>query len=172
LDYNIGRDISKFFYGGYALDGNSTDPKAPNTRHSHTNVARKIVNKHIVGILDTKAVQNNRFKIDHEKTWMVTPVVGSFVFQMQKTNKLINSAQGLKNYYSDVRMIGKHFTVESYSEGGEPYRDEDAIVRRHYTIANAMQKNFYDELVRCLKVEASTNTINRVEHNFNMDLLN
>jgi len=27
LEYNVGRDISKFFYGGYALDGNSSDPK-------------------------------------------------------------------------------------------------------------------------------------------------
>ena len=26
LDYNVGRDISKFFYGSYALDGNGNDP--------------------------------------------------------------------------------------------------------------------------------------------------
>jgi cytochrome b involved in lipid metabolism len=27
LQYNVGRDISKFFYGGHALDGNGSDPK-------------------------------------------------------------------------------------------------------------------------------------------------
>jgi hypothetical protein len=26
LEYNIGRDISKFFYGSYALDGNNSKP--------------------------------------------------------------------------------------------------------------------------------------------------
>jgi len=28
INYNIGRDISKFIYGSYALIGNSNDPKA------------------------------------------------------------------------------------------------------------------------------------------------
>ena len=26
IDYNIGRDVSKFFYGSYALDGNNSKP--------------------------------------------------------------------------------------------------------------------------------------------------
>lgn len=26
LEYNVGRDISKFFYGSYALDGNNSKP--------------------------------------------------------------------------------------------------------------------------------------------------
>jgi hypothetical protein len=51
LSHNVGRDISKFFYGGYALDGNSSNPKDANSRHTHSNVARKIVNDHIVAVL-------------------------------------------------------------------------------------------------------------------------
>lgn len=52
LTHTVGRDISKFFYGGYALYGNSPDPKEPNSyRNTHSNVARKIVNRHIVGVL-------------------------------------------------------------------------------------------------------------------------
>lgn len=39
IDQNIGRDISKFFYGGYVLEpGSGMKP------HAHSNIARKIVN--------------------------------------------------------------------------------------------------------------------------------
>ena len=27
IEYNLGRDIGKFFYGSYSLDGNGNDPK-------------------------------------------------------------------------------------------------------------------------------------------------
>ena len=43
LKHNIGRDISKYFYGGYTLDGN-TNRKNPRAGVVHSNVARKIVN--------------------------------------------------------------------------------------------------------------------------------
>jgi len=37
LSHNIGRDVSKFFYGGYSLDGNLINkPK----RNTHSNMAR------------------------------------------------------------------------------------------------------------------------------------
>jgi len=46
LTHNIGRDISKFFYGGYSLEGNSgADPKPG---YNHSNYSRMIVNKIIV----------------------------------------------------------------------------------------------------------------------------
>jgi hypothetical protein len=51
LNHTVGRDISKFFYGGYALDGNNSDPKQRNTRNTHSNQARKVLNRHIVGVL-------------------------------------------------------------------------------------------------------------------------
>lgn len=57
IEYTAGRDISKFFYGGYALDGNTNDPKLPNNRHAHTNVARKIALRHVVAVIGRKDVQ-------------------------------------------------------------------------------------------------------------------
>lgn len=46
LEHNIGRDISKFFYGGYTLEqGVGLKPV------THSNVARTIVNHIIVGRL-------------------------------------------------------------------------------------------------------------------------
>jgi cytochrome b involved in lipid metabolism len=56
IEHTVGRDISKFFYGGYAMDGNSRDPTASNPRNAHSNVARKIVNKHIVAMLSNDKV--------------------------------------------------------------------------------------------------------------------
>jgi cytochrome b involved in lipid metabolism len=52
LDYNVGRDISKFFYGSYALDGNGNDPSKEETeRYTHSNIARKIANNNSIGIM-------------------------------------------------------------------------------------------------------------------------
>ena len=43
LKHNIGRDVSKFFYGGYSLEGN-IDRSRPRRGVIHSNLARKIVN--------------------------------------------------------------------------------------------------------------------------------
>lgn len=43
LEHNIGRDISKFFYGGYILENNNGLKP-----HTHTNVARNVVNSLII----------------------------------------------------------------------------------------------------------------------------
>lgn len=40
IDFHIGRDVSKFFYGGYVLENQSGM-----TPHTHSNVARSIVNR-------------------------------------------------------------------------------------------------------------------------------
>jgi len=47
LNVNNGRDISKFFYGGYALEGN--DGNAPAEGYNHSNYAKMIVDSLIVG---------------------------------------------------------------------------------------------------------------------------
>ena len=41
LNHNIGRDVSKFFYGGYALEGNTEKVQSG---HRHGNYARMVVN--------------------------------------------------------------------------------------------------------------------------------
>lgn len=47
IEHNIGRDISKYFYGGYALENTK---KVDN--HTHSSDARRIVNSLIVGKLE------------------------------------------------------------------------------------------------------------------------
>jgi Cytochrome b5-like Heme/Steroid binding domain len=48
IDFHNGRDVSKFFYGGYVLE-NQSGMKP----HTHSNVARAIVNGMIIGKLKT-----------------------------------------------------------------------------------------------------------------------
>ena len=50
IQHNIGRDISKFFYGGYHLEnGPGLKP------YTHSNDARKAVNSLIIATLEEKA---------------------------------------------------------------------------------------------------------------------
>jgi cytochrome b involved in lipid metabolism len=41
LEHSLGQDVSKFFYGGYGLDGNAI--KNGSKRKNHSNVARAVV---------------------------------------------------------------------------------------------------------------------------------
>jgi Cytochrome b5-like Heme/Steroid binding domain/Eukaryotic cytochrome b561 len=50
LSHNIGMDVSKFFHGGYSLEGNS-GPR-PASGYKHSNQARKVVNQLIIARLD------------------------------------------------------------------------------------------------------------------------
>ena len=46
LNINSGRDISKFFYGGYCLEGNGASPAKG---YNHSNYAKMIVDSLVVG---------------------------------------------------------------------------------------------------------------------------
>lgn len=46
LQHTIGQDISKFFYGGYSLEGNLQ--AKPIRGYNHSNIARLIVNDLII----------------------------------------------------------------------------------------------------------------------------
>ena len=59
LEANIGRDVSKYFYGGYALENFADDKVLP---HTHSQDARRLVEKYAIGILEKKAT-NNKVKI-------------------------------------------------------------------------------------------------------------
>lgn len=50
IQFHSGRDISKFFYGGYVLENESGMQP-----HTHSNVARTIVNSLVIGKLHERA---------------------------------------------------------------------------------------------------------------------
>jgi cytochrome b involved in lipid metabolism len=47
IERTVGKDVSKYFYGGYAIDSNSNVIKTGGNKGAwiHTNIARKIVNQ-------------------------------------------------------------------------------------------------------------------------------
>ena len=80
LQHLVGRDVSKFFYGSYALDGNQNDPAGESAAHAHSNIARKIANKHAVGALVRKDTQTLQYEIDASQTLAINAFTNSFVF--------------------------------------------------------------------------------------------
>jgi cytochrome b involved in lipid metabolism len=52
LEHTIGTDISKYFYGGYALEGNLSKNRSA-VAWKHSNYARLIVNDIVIGQFDS-----------------------------------------------------------------------------------------------------------------------
>ena len=50
LNHNIGRDVSKFFHGGYSLENIST----PMPHHTHSVNAKRVVNNLIIGLIENQ----------------------------------------------------------------------------------------------------------------------
>ena len=67
LEHNVGRDVSKYFYGAYGFDGNKNDPQNSNNCWVHSNIARKIANKHAIGAFVRNNTSKDIFCINHPK---------------------------------------------------------------------------------------------------------
>ena len=145
LTQTVGRDISKFFYGGYTLDGNGGKPGSNKKVHAHTNVARKVAIQHVVAFIGCSSVNEDKYRINHEHTMQINKWTNSFVFKSTSPTPMGTSIQ---NFYSDLSMLGKHFTIVSWQDGEAPIREgkRQIILRRHYTICNVMRKQFYAAL--------------------------
>jgi cytochrome b involved in lipid metabolism len=128
IGYNIGRDISKFFYGGYSLE-NSNGLKP----YTHTNLARLTVNSLIVGRLQSKA-QVFSCKITDAKEWMKD--IYTFVLTCEGSDPGFRLPDSC-----DINQIGRHFLMRSFAMPS---------VRRHYTLATCMKREIYEEYCKVL----------------------
>lgn len=54
------------------------------------------------------------------------------------------------NFYDDLSIMGKHYHIISLQQNNTPYREKLRVVRRHYTISNAMRKKTYEELLKAI----------------------
>ena len=119
LIHNLGRDISKFFFGGYNL----VNVKGKHPKH-HSQAALDIVKTMIVGVIEgQKEVADHLFKIVKRRA--VTDNTCTFTFKKIDGERVTN----LRRWYNDPRMIGRHFLV---------YGDQNRRVKRQYTICSAM----------------------------------
>jgi cytochrome b involved in lipid metabolism len=84
IEHNIGRDISKFFYGGYKLDN-----KVNSIGWAHTNYARKMVNSMIIARLTKNGAKTQAQNIvsDPSKA-QLNSKTSVFTFKSQKNTAL------------------------------------------------------------------------------------
>jgi hypothetical protein len=128
LQYNIGRDVSKFFYGGYVLE-NGTGLKP----HTHTNIARSIVSSLAIARLEERAKTFScriagQAEINKNVTCFTLRADGPEIkFRLPASN--------------DIQAIGRHFLVRSFSQ---PY------VKRHYTVCTCMKPEIYSEYMNAI----------------------
>ncbi|CDW73069.1 cytochrome b5-like heme steroid binding domain containing protein [Stylonychia lemnae] len=130
ISHNIGTDISRYFYGGYQME-NYTGKKST---HNHTAIAFTQVNKMIIGILEQQAPQFVASIMSKDE--IVRKQTYTYTFGL---NNEIKSVQG---YYSDLKMIGRHYLVSSLFTPKK---------KRQYTICNCLSPNVYDQYLRLIK---------------------
>ena len=74
IEANIGRDVSKYFYGGYSLE--NILPVKP---HTHSNDARRLVDKYVIAYLEKDAPKAT-MKIKESKNANNTGTAKTFIF--------------------------------------------------------------------------------------------
>lgn len=118
---NMGRDISKFFYGGYSLVNPNNKPGKTFT---HSIASLSTAKGLITGVLQgQEQVEDHEFRVaDFNK---VTDDTSTFIFE--EVNKA--EVPNLRLWYTDKQMIGRHFLVNSKAQPS---------VKRHYTICASM----------------------------------
>ncbi len=90
--------MSKFFYGGYALE--TISGMSP---HNHSRAARNVVNSLVVGQIVREAPEFicrivNKTKVND--------------FTLTVTFRATKKISGLRLFHSDITMLGKHYLVK------------------------------------------------------------
>jgi hypothetical protein len=102
IDHNIGRDISKFFYGGYVLE-----TQTKQRPYAHSNKARFIIHSIAIGRLDERS---KTFSARIQDTLEVPgPATKVFVFKIEGPDPGFRLPAS-----TDLSSMGKHFLVRSF----------------------------------------------------------
>jgi len=166
LVQNVGRDISKFFYGGYSLE-NNLGPK-PSRGHSHSNYAKMIVNDLVVAVYE-KSIQTQISECysDLKLTEMWNESTGTVYLKTLDQTKVAN----FRSFFPGLEFIGKHYKVRAFnnfnfdastSKLSYKIMEKKLDVERHYTICNVMRRSFYEPLLDCLQTGNSREQISAV----------
>ena len=156
MEANIGRDVSKFFYGGYALENQGDLAVKP---HTHSNDARKLVEKFAIGYLDKKTYVN-QFNIQSAHPANGEGTTQTIVFNNKQGERRADD-NATNNSLLNPTCIAKHYVVKStalpqranalelvkdgrllsdtqVSKSGQ-YDANMSGIKRHYTEAFAMR---------------------------------
>ena len=142
LSHNIGRDISKFFHGGYSLEDNMG--ASPASGYAHSTFARMIVNDLAIARYQPKTIAAaTECVVRQDLCENVNATTKTIVFEATGE---VASVPNWKNFFRDTDFLAKHFLVRNLTEG-------DSIAR-HYTICNAMRPDVYSAYINALKCES------------------
>ena len=141
LEHNIGRDVSKYFYGGYSMDGN-IGRKNPRPGNMHSNVARGIVNELIIAYYEKEVDKTSTIcRLKENKIYAVNSIIKTFFMESVDKKPVPN----FKRHYHGFELLTKHFWIRAL---------QDREVIRHYTICNAMDPEIYRSYVLCLDADS------------------
>ena len=76
LEANIGRDISKFFYGGYSM----VNSPGQDFSHRHSQNALKIAKKMVIGVLENQATVTTQQMQVVDRNIQINSKINSFCF--------------------------------------------------------------------------------------------
>ena len=167
LGHNIGRDVSKYFHGGYSLENIQGVP-----HHTHSNDARRIVNSLVIGrLIDeapirlmkvkgvdrfanfTGSCKTIQFKDVDQGQRRVTEKEGQLIVAEE-----ISSNDGVKQLcpLKDFSSLGRHYLIKSTSHpktqgGPSPSGEFDPKrhgIKRHYTECFCMRSLVYENLLK------------------------
>ena len=142
LNHNIGRDVSKFFYGGYSLEGN-IGVRNPARGYAHSTFARKVVNDlaiaHYQKSYDLSSVI---CRVNEAECETVSPSTKTIVLE----NVSGEPVPGWKKFYNSSDFFAKHFLIRDMNGAKNS-------IFRHYTTCNAMQPNVYNGFINALKAD-------------------
>lgn len=114
IEMNLGRDVSKYFYGGYSLE--NIDKV---WEHVHSNDARNIVNQLVVGRLSNKAPRNLMTISKVDRVANVSGSAKTVSFVVSGSGAINDSYQPLTEMAPcaliDHRQIARHFVVKTTS---------------------------------------------------------
>ena len=136
LNHCVGKDVSKFFYGGYSLEGNLGGSIAKG--HNHSYYARRIANDLTIAIFEADIPVVDRAKMSLKEELCTVQAPDVHTLHLQTSQK----KDALRSWYTDERLLGKHFRVEA------SFRP---LFSRHYTVCNILKPSLCQELVKALK---------------------
>ena len=126
LLHNIGRDVSKFFHGGYSLEGNMG--RTPAQGYMHSSLARMVVNDLAISTYSPETeVTSATCRVIEDECIEVNPSTKTIVFETQNGQAVPN----FKAHFHSLNFAAKHFLIRNLAESNG--------VARHYTICNAMR---------------------------------
>ena len=126
LEHLIGQDVSKYFYGGYALEASKGDQP-----FFHSNVSRAIVNTLIVARLNESAPTMN---VVIKESYALNDSTEAYVLTAGQRTSRLHAPKS-----TDVSCIGRHYLIRSVNM---PH------VKRQYTLCQSLQQNVYDDLLQ------------------------